>query len=149
MAERNLTGSTDVLEGRFGYYHVFHRGKYEPQDLTHELGTLWLMNEVSIKPLYPCCKFIHGPIDALLAAAGDAGIRAADIERVRVVVTNKEVHDLVCTTRESKWNPKGVTDAQFSLPYTMAAVALRRPGPRSTAVSALRRLPPRVLTTGR
>ena len=126
MAERNLTGSTDVLEGRFGYYHVFHRGKYEPQDLTRELGTLWLMNEVSIKPLYPCCKFIHGPIDALLEAVGDAGIRAADIERIRVVVTNKEVHDLVCTTRESKWNPKSVTDAQFSLPFMLAWAAVHR-----------------------
>jgi 2-methylcitrate dehydratase PrpD len=126
MAERNLTGSTDVLEGRFGYYHVFHRGKYEAQDLRRELGTLWLMNDVSIKPLYPCCKFIHGPIDALLAAVADAAIRTEDIERIRAVVTNREVYDLVCTTRENKWNPVSVTDVQFSLPFMLAWAAVHR-----------------------
>ena len=126
MAERNLTGSSDVLEGRFGYYHVFHRGKYEPRDLTRELGARWFMDEVSIKPLYPCCKFIHGPIDALLEAVDGAGIRTEDIKRIHVLVTNKEVHDLVCTSRESKWNPASITDAQFSLPFMLAWAAVHR-----------------------
>ncbi len=126
MAERNLTGSADVLEGRFGYYHVFHRGKYDRDDLVRELGSRWLANDVSIKPLYPCCKFIHGPIDALLAATGEAAIRIEDIERIRVVVTNKEVFDLVCTTHERKWNPASVTDAQFSLPFMLAWAAVHR-----------------------
>ena len=126
MAERNLTGSVDVLEGRFGYYHVFHRGKYEPQELVRELGGRWLVNDISVKPLYPCCKFIHGPIDALLQAVGDAGIGADDIERVRVVVTNKEVHDVVCTTRERKWNPASIAEAQFSLPFMLAWAAVHR-----------------------
>jgi 2-methylcitrate dehydratase PrpD len=126
MAERNLTGSVDVLEGRFGYYQVFHRGRYEPQDLTRALGVQWFVNDVSIKPLYPCCKFIHGPIDAALQAVADAGIGADEIEHVRVVVTNKEVYDLVCTTRERKWNPTSVTDAQFSLPYMLAWAMVHR-----------------------
>jgi len=138
MAERNLTGSVDVLEGRFGYYQVFHRGRYEPQDLTRALGAQWFVNEVSIKPLYPCCKFIHGPIDAVLQAVGDAGIGADEIERIRAVVTNKEVYDLVCTTRERKWNPASITDAQFSLPYMLAwAVVHRSIGFESVAASSL------------
>lgn len=126
MAERNMSGSRAILEGRFGYYHVFQRGKYEPYDLTGQLRERWRYNEVSVKPLYPCCKFIHGPIDALLQALGDAGIGADDIERVRVVVTNKEVHDVVCTTRERKWNPTSIAEAQFSLPYMLAWAAVHR-----------------------
>src|SRR3990172_1711211 len=63
MAERNLTGSVDVLEGRFGYYHVFQRGTYEPQELVGERGDRGLGNGISIKPLFPRCQFIHGPID--------------------------------------------------------------------------------------
>jgi 2-methylcitrate dehydratase PrpD len=84
------------------------------------------MNDVSVKPLYPCCKFIHGPIDALLAAIDDLGIRTGDIGRIRVVVSNKEVYDLVCTTRERKWNPASITDAQFSLPFMLAWAAVHR-----------------------
>lgn len=138
MAERKLTGSVDVLEGRFGYYQVFHRGRYEPQDLTRALGTQWLINEVSIKPLYPCCKFIHGPIDAVLQAVEDAGVGADGIERIRAIVTNKEVYDLVCTTRERKWNPASITDAQFSLPYMLAwAVVHRSIGFESVSASSL------------
>ena len=150
MAERNLTGSVDVLEGRFGYYHVFQRGKYEPQELVGELGGRWLVNDISIKPLYPCCKFIHGPIDALLQALGDAGIGAEDIERVRVVVTNKEVHDVVCTTRERKWNPASVAEAQFSLPFMLAWAAVHRSigfqavNPLSLGDPAVKALMPRI-----
>lgn len=138
MAERGLTGSVDVLEGRFGYYQVFHRGRYEPQDLTRALGAQWFMNEVSIKPLYPCCKFIHGPIDAVLQAVEETDVGADAIERMRVVVTNKEVYDLVCTTRERKWNPASITDAQFSLPYMLAwAVVHRGIGFESVSASSL------------
>jgi len=150
MAERNLTGSVDVLEGRFGYYHVFQRGKYEPQELVGELGGRWLVNDISIKPLYPCCKFIHGPIDALLQALGDAGIGADDIERVRVVVTNKEVHDVVCTTRERKWNPASIAEAQFSLPFMLAWAAVHRSigfqavNPLSLGDPAVKALMPRI-----
>lgn len=126
MAERGLSGSVGVLEGRFGYYQVFHRGKYEPQDLRRDLGRQWLLNEVSIKPLYPCCKFNHGPIDALLAAIDSAAIRTADIARIRVTVTNREVYDLVCAPRERKWNPASIADAQFSLPFMLAWAAVHR-----------------------
>jgi 2-methylcitrate dehydratase PrpD len=124
MAERGLTGSRDVLEGRFGYYPVFHRGVYEPADLTAELGDRWLLEDVSLKPVYPCCKFIHGPIDALRAALARCGAAVDDIAGIRFKVTNREVHDLVCAPRERKWNPGTVTDAQFSLPFMTAWAAV-------------------------
>lgn len=124
MAERGLTGSRDVLEGRFGYYPVFHRGVYEPADLTADLGSRWLLEDVSIKPVYPCCKFIHGPIDALRAALARSATALDDIAEIRFKVTNREVHDLVCAPRERKWNPGTVTDAQFSLPFMTAWAAV-------------------------
>lgn len=124
MAERNISGTRAILEGRFGYYHVFQRGRYEPYDITGQLRERWLFNEVSVKPLYPCCKFIHGPVDALLSATRTSGIRASGIERLQVMVTNRDIFDLVCTSRERKWNPANITDAQFSLPYILAWAAI-------------------------
>ena len=124
MAEKGLTGSKQVLEGKFGYYPVFHRGKYEPEELVDKLGSVWRLLEISIKPVYPCCKYTHGPIEATIAAMGKAGCSVDDIKKLEVTVTNKEVYDLVCLSRERKWNPTSITDAQFSIPYTVATAAV-------------------------
>ncbi len=123
MAQRGVTGSTEILEGKFGYFPVYHRGKYDRNALVEGLGKHWLMMDVSIKPPYPCCKYTHGPIEATVAAMKELGIAAADVAKITVKVTNREVHDLVCTSRERKWNPQSLTDAQFSLPFTVAYAA--------------------------
>jgi len=123
MAQQGITGSTEILEGRFGYFPVYHRGRYERDALIEGLGRKWLVREVSIKPAYPCCKYTHGPIEASAAAAKELGVTPQDIEKITVKVTNREVHDLVCTSRERKWNPQSLTDAQFSLPFTVAYAA--------------------------
>jgi 2-methylcitrate dehydratase PrpD len=150
MAERGLTGSRAVLEGKFGYYPIYHRGQYEPRDLVDGLGTAWRIEEVSIKPVYPCCKYTHGPIEATVAALSGLGATADDVERIDVVVNNREVYDLVCVSEERKWNPQSVVDAQFSLPYAIAHAAVRRKvsletfQPEALADARVRALMPRV-----
>jgi 2-methylcitrate dehydratase PrpD len=151
MAERGLTGSAEILEGRFGYYHVYHRGKYDRAALLDGLGgERWLMLEPSIKPPYPCCKYTHGPIEATVEAVRALDVAPEDIESIKVRVTNREVHDLVCLSRERKWNPQSLTDAQFSLPFTVAyAAANRQVGldtfqPAGLADSRARALLPRI-----
>ncbi len=121
MAERGITGSSEVLEGRFGYYPVYHRGQYERAALLDGLGAeRWMMLETTIKQLYPCCKFTHGPIEAAFEAMRVLGAHPDDIQAVRVQVNSREAEDLVCLPRERKWNPQSSTDAQFSLPFTVA-----------------------------
>jgi 2-methylcitrate dehydratase PrpD len=151
MAAHGLTGSAEILEGRFGYYAVYHRGKYDRSALVDGLGRdRWLMLEPSIKPPYPCCKYTHGPIEATVEAVRFLDVAPDDIESIKVRVTNREVHDLVCQSRERKWNPQSLTDAQFSLPFTVAyAAANRRVGldtfqPAGLADEGARALLPRV-----
>ncbi len=150
MAQRGVTGSTEILEGKFGYFPVYHRGKYDRNALVEGLGKEWLLMGVSIKPPYPCCKYTHGPIEATVAAMKELGIGPAEVEKISVRVTNREVHDLVCTSRERKWNPQSLTDAQFSLPFTVAyaaahgGVGLETFQPAGLADCAARRLLPRV-----
>ncbi len=126
MAERGMTGAIDVLEGRYGYYQLHHRGKYEPADLTRDLGRRYLLDDVSIKPLYPCCRFIHGPIEATIRAVSDADVSHDAIERIDVAVTSNEAYRLVCEPTERKWDPLSIADAQFSLPYLVAWAAIHR-----------------------
>jgi 2-methylcitrate dehydratase PrpD len=120
MAERGLTGSKDVLEGRFGYFETYQRAQYDPAVLTNGLGENWHLSNISIKPVYPCCKYTHGPIEAAVDGLAKANCHPDDITRITVKVTNREVYDLVCETRERKWNPRTVVDCQFSLAYTVA-----------------------------
>lgn len=126
MAEQGISGGDDVLEGRYGYYRLHHRNLYEPEELTRALGQRFLFDEVSIKPLYPCCRFTHGPIEATLLALEESGIATDEIDEIRVKVTNREARDLVCEPSERKRAPRSVADAQFSLPYLVAAAALHR-----------------------
>lgn len=151
MAECGITGSSEVLEGRFGYYPVYHHGKYDRDALLAGLGTTrWLMLEPTIKQLYPCCKFTHGPIQAAAQAMRMLDASADDIAAVRVQVNSREAHDLVCVPRERKWNPQSVTDAQFSLPFTVAhalahgTVGPQTFGPQGLSDPVVRRLMPLV-----
>ena len=70
MASRGLTGASDSLEGRFGYFSAFQRGDYDAEPLTQDLGHHWECKNISLKPLYPCCKYTHGPIDATIESLG-------------------------------------------------------------------------------
>jgi len=120
MAERGITGSAEILEGKFGYYHVFHRGRYERADIVNDLGTRWEMLQTSIKPASPCCKYTHAPIAAAIQLRDVVGADTDAIKQIRIRVTNREVYDLVCLPKETKWNPGTLTAAQFSLPFTVA-----------------------------
>jgi 2-methylcitrate dehydratase PrpD len=150
MAERGLTGSLDVLEGRFGYYATYHRGQYARGDIVDGLGERWRLEEVSVKPVYPCCKFIHGPIDAMREVLVRNALPAGDIARARFTITNKEVYDVVCAPAERKWDPRSVTDAQFSLPFMTAWAAVHGDigfaplDPASLADGRVRALMPRI-----
>lgn len=138
MAEKGLTGSSEVLEGRFGYYDIAHQGTYERHDLVEGLGTdIWRLLETSIKPVYPCCKYTHGPIEAAIQAV--QAMEGEAIDRVVLKVTNREVHDLVCQTREKKWNPQTLSECQFSLPFVVAhALAHRYVGMESFQPAGMR-----------
>ena len=119
MAEKGITGSSEILEGRFGYYPVYHRGKYDRNELVDGLGSKWLVMDVSIKPAYPCCKYTHGPIEASAAAAKELGVRPEDIEKITVYGSKVTVDHVGW-----KYRPEGLTSAQLNLPYCVATLLL-------------------------
>jgi len=88
------------------------------------LGSEWRLQEVSIKPLYPCCKYTHGPIEATVSVMKKAGCSIDQVKKLEVRITSKEMYDMVCRPKESKWCPQTIIDAQFSLPFAVATAAL-------------------------
>lgn len=123
LAMSGVTGPREALEGRFGYYPVYHRGEYERGALLDDLGERYEIVNTSIKP-YPCCKWTHQAIEAALCIIREDGVEPEAVEAVDVRL-NRQAYNLVCEPMHLKRRPRSVVDAQFSVPFTVAAAIVR------------------------
>ena len=124
MAEKGLTGAKDCLEGEWGLFNQYHRGNYDAQVLTSDLGKKFEGTNISIKP-YPCCRGAHASIDAALTLVNEHKIDPADIDRVKVY-TGEGNYQLLCIPIEGKRNPRNAVDSQFSIPWVVATAIAKR-----------------------
>jgi len=124
MAERGITGAKNSLEGEWGLFNQYHRGNYDPQVLTSELGKKYEGTNISIKP-YPCCRGAHTSIDAALALVNENNINTSDIHKV-IVFTGEGNFQLLCNPIEVKRNPRNAVDSQFSIPWVVATAIAKR-----------------------
>jgi len=122
LAKRGITGAKNILQGRYGFYNA-----YEPdpnlEALTCGLGRTFNGVEISIK-LYTSCRATHESIDLALALIREEGINPHEIDQITVRV-NDQVYNLVCHPLDRKHHPQTSVDAQFSLPYTIAAAMIK------------------------
>ncbi len=86
------------------------------------LGREWETLRVAFKA-YPCCHYNHAYLDCALDLRQAHGIEPEAIEGVECVVPEGEV-PVVCEPRAAKLAPRTPYDAQFSLPYSVAAALL-------------------------
>lgn len=124
LAQKGVTGAKNSLEGEMGLYNLYHRGHYDPQALTKDLGKIFEGVHVAIKP-YPCCRGIHPAIDATLALVKEHNIEAEDVEGIRLSVSEGHYH-LLCEPEDAKLKPRNPVDAQFSIPWGVATAIARR-----------------------
>ncbi|BCB90031.1 hypothetical protein Psuf_073440 [Phytohabitans suffuscus] len=84
LAGRGLTAPVNALEGTRGYFHVYHRDRYDPHRLHDGLGDSWLIDSATYKP-YPCCAWTHASLECAVELR-DLGVAAADVVSVDVGV---------------------------------------------------------------
>lgn len=121
MARHGFAGPREPYEGRFGLFPSHLGALMDRADLslaTQGLGQSWEVPQVAIKPI-PACHFTHASADAAALLRDRYGLRASDIESVRVLVP-AEVVKSVCEPVATKQHPQNSYDAQFSIPYTVA-----------------------------
>jgi 2-methylcitrate dehydratase PrpD len=116
LAVAGMPGPHTVLEGRHGYFAAFAGGDWRPEVLLEGLGDDWVSLRTYVKP-YPCCRHLHGPIDAALA------MRAAGLSDSRRIV-GIAVSTFAIASRFDRAQPESFIQAQLSIPYAVAA-ALR------------------------
>lgn len=138
LAMAGLSGPHTVLEGRQGYFAGFARGDWRPDVLLNDLGGQWNLLRTYVKP-YPCCRHLHGPIDAALALR-----ESVPLDTSRIVGISVETFAIAA--RFDRTEPTSFIEAQLSIPYAVAA-ALRHGrfdvgtfGSESRADEELRRL---------
>jgi 2-methylcitrate dehydratase PrpD len=119
LAQQGVEGGCDVLEGVKGLYQQYHGGRYGPEELLGGLGASFAGPDIAPKP-YPSCRGGHCGIDAALALRLVAGVQVDTIDKVIVHCAPAE-RMLLGMPLEKKQAPRTIVEAQFSLPWVVAA----------------------------
>src|SRR2546428_4659005 len=119
LAQAGFSGPATILEGRFGFLHAYSDGATTAPLAAREGYELM---RTSVKP-HACCRYMQGPIDAVLALRAAHRIEPAEVERVEVGMLAAGI-PIVCEPAEASRRPP------------------RWGGRRSTRPSASRRPPP-------
>src|SRR2546428_62314 len=118
LARGGFGGPATILEGRFGLYATM-LGRAPDLAPFETLGREWETLAVGYKP-FPCCHLLHAYLDCALALGGKHRLAPEAIAEVECRVPAGEVL-IICEPRHAKLEPRTSYDAQFSLPYTVAA----------------------------
>ena len=118
LARGGFPGPATVLEGRFGVYRTFLGVAADAAPFA-TLGRDWETLRVGFKP-YPCCHLSHAYLDCAIELRDAHSIAPDSIAAVECRVPAGEI-PIVCEPREAKLRPRTPYDAQFSLPYSVAA----------------------------
>jgi 2-methylcitrate dehydratase PrpD len=116
MARAGVTGSLDILEGDAGLGRAMSNGP-DWQAAVATLGRDFHVTRMTFKN-HACCGHTFAPIDGALALQRQLGIRAEDIESIRISTYRPALE--VAGNR----NPQTPAEARFSLPYVVATALL-------------------------
>ena len=125
MARNGFVGPRQPYGGRHGLYALYTPDGREIDwsVIDRELGRRWELTGIAFKP-YSACHMTHAFADAVLKIADEHSIGADDVASIHALVAEGEV-PVVCEPEESKQRPRNAYEAQFSLPYVMAATLTR------------------------
>ncbi|MFC1932555.1 MmgE/PrpD family protein [Chloroflexota bacterium] len=123
LAQRGITGVKQVMQGKWGFYHLYARDEYDPEVLIDELGERFRDVETPFKT-YPSCYATHMVTEATIELARKHDIKPDDVAEIIVGVAIGASDSFV--GRPFKMGENLQVDAQFSIQYTAANALLRR-----------------------
>src|SRR3954468_1225846 len=126
LGREGFVGPTRAYEGRFGVFNAYLQGGLEDDRMgraTAGLGSIWETMAIAVKPM-PACHFTHACADAAIILARQHKFDIGDIARIKALVPG-EVVKTVCEPVANKRRPANAYDAQFSIPYLVAASLIR------------------------
>jgi 2-methylcitrate dehydratase PrpD len=123
LAAEGFEGPSTILEGRDGFLNGYSR-KPVPELLRRHLRPSFEILRTAVKP-HACCRYMQGPIDAILALMREHDIQPDQVASIDTAVLEAG-WPLVVEPREQKYHPQSVVEAQFSMPFGAAVAVLHR-----------------------
>jgi 2-methylcitrate dehydratase PrpD len=127
LAREGFTGARHVFAGRFGFFPMYQPDGYDLGAIADGLGEIFRGVELSFKP-YPSGRPNHAILDAALEITHRLGLASADAGAgiVEVVITvNPQTYKDQLSPEAGKRRPAQVVEAQFSIPFLVAAALVR------------------------
>ncbi|MBI4283046.1 MAG: MmgE/PrpD family protein [Chloroflexi bacterium] len=129
LAALGYPADRNILTGKSGYFRLFHREEGDYERLMADLGRRFEIVEVGPKA-YPSCRSTHASINAAMNLVERYNIRPDQVEQVNVTVSRRVLDSSFGAgdpaKLATKQSPRGVVDAQFSVPYTLARIIMGR-----------------------
>ncbi|MDO8277568.1 MAG: MmgE/PrpD family protein [Burkholderiaceae bacterium] len=122
LARAGLTAAPDMLEGRFGVLRLFATpGEYDEAKIADSFGKPWDLISLGVryKP-YPCCRWAHRSLDALLAI-----LKAHDVQPPQIEAIECETGTQVSQVMNYQSAQTGV-EGKFCFPWCIAVAAFDR-----------------------
>ena len=120
LAKKGFRAPSTIIEGQHGFLHMGSDAP-KPEKVLKGFGQSYEITKTSIKP-HACCRYKQGPIDAILKIVRENDIKPQDAENVTLGMLKTGI-PFVVKPEETKYNPKSLIEAQFSMPFG-AAVAM-------------------------
>jgi 2-methylcitrate dehydratase PrpD len=117
LQQHNWVGAQAVLDGDQGLWRMLGSDRFDAPVLTADLGRHWLAANSSLKH-YPACRWIHTALESFEQLQQEHAFDAAAISEIRVLTGTTQARDFMDE------RPVNEVDAQFSLPHTLACLAL-------------------------
>ncbi|MEW6665046.1 MAG: MmgE/PrpD family protein [Thermodesulfobacteriota bacterium] len=121
LAKRGITGPRNFLEGIYGYFHLYARGRRDPQRIVGDLGKRFDLHQTIFKK-YPSCGCTLASTDAVLELMEQKDLSADNVARVDIRVS-PYAYKLAGHRFEIGDTPK--VNAQFSIQYCAGNALLR------------------------
>jgi 2-methylcitrate dehydratase PrpD len=127
LAREGFTGAREVFAGRFGFFPMYQPDGYDLNAIGDGLGQVFRGVELSFKP-YPSGRPNHHILDAALElyhrldlATADAGAGVAEV----IITVPPQTYRDQLSPEAGKRHPLQVVEAQFSVPFLVAAALVR------------------------
>lgn len=120
LAKNGFIGPINIFEGDTGFWIMSGSDQFFSERLVKEFGVNFKILDVSFKP-YPCCRYLHSSIDAILNTIKLYKIDVSKIDSILV----KTVPYVV--KYYSNKIPKNYIDVMFSLPFVISLAILKVP----------------------